>query len=56
MKTETEWALLVKTQISKQQALEAAIMELHPYEVPCILYRKVEASSSFAQWVVEETS
>lgn len=52
-----EVALAVKTARRKFPALENAVRELHPYEVPCILALPIEAGSRpYLQWVEESTA
>ncbi len=55
MKNEMEWAMILKSQISLQDSLEKRILELHPFETPCILFHKLESEPHFYKWVVEQT-
>ena len=51
-----EWRLLLKTSPNRYAALEAAIMEHHPYDLPAIVALPCsQALPSFAQWVAEES-
>lgn len=52
----TECLLLIKTAADRLEALQAAIIELHPYELPEVL--AVEAGSGLDRtlgWIIEET-
>ena len=50
-----EWLCQIKTRRDKYAELEAAIRELHPYDVPEILAVSVAAASdAYAQWLHEE--
>ncbi len=51
-----EVALLAKTTPDQYEALEARVLELHPYEVPCIeRFDEDDVLDSYGQWVAEET-
>jgi periplasmic divalent cation tolerance protein len=55
IETSQEWTCLIKSLESKYTALEAAIRELHPYEVPEILATRVVAGSKdYLDWVAAE--
>jgi len=50
-----EYTLRVKTKPSLQDRVISRIEELHPYEVPEIIGRKIEiVNKSYAQWVHDE--
>ncbi|MBY4594570.1 divalent-cation tolerance protein CutA [Ottowia caeni] len=52
----TEWRILLKTASDRYQALEAAILQHHPYDLPAIVaLPSSHALASFAQWVGEES-
>jgi periplasmic divalent cation tolerance protein len=58
-KTETsaEWLCVVKTQQALYSSVEAAIRELHSYEVPEIVATPIVAGSeSYLSWVRSETT
>ena len=55
-KNEPEWAMLLKSQIPLQDTLEKRILELHPFDTPCILFHKLESEPQFFNWVIEQTS
>jgi periplasmic divalent cation tolerance protein len=51
---DSEWLLLVKTLDSKYQALEAAVRELHGYELPEILALSVHrGEKNYLRWIEE---
>jgi periplasmic divalent cation tolerance protein len=52
----TEWVCTLKSTPALYRRIEAAIRELHPYEVPEIVSIAVEkALPAYASWVQEET-
>jgi len=52
IETAEEWLCLVKTRRSQYEPLEAAIRELHPYEVPEILAVPVVAGfAAYLEWL-----
>ena len=52
----TEIPLLIKTTEQRYAAVEAAILELHPYELPEILYVTVSGGlPAYTQWLQQET-
>lgn len=54
---EPEWRLLLKTEASRYPALEAAIRELHSYELPAIVAVPVSAAlPAFAGWVAQSVA
>ncbi|MBN8680562.1 MAG: divalent-cation tolerance protein CutA [Chitinophagales bacterium] len=52
---EGEWVSLLKTRLELETALEKAVQELHPYEVPCIMRLEVRANEAYEKWVEEST-
>ena len=53
----TEIPLLIKTTRQLYAAVEAAIRELHPYELPEIIYVTVDGGlPTYIQWIQQETS
>ena len=56
VETATEFPVLMKTTAAAYPALERAIRELHPYELPEILAVPLRTGlSDFFQWVEAET-
>ncbi len=52
----TEIPLLIKSTAQHYAAIEAAIRELHPYELPEIVYVTVSGGlPAYIQWVEQET-
>ncbi len=56
VENEPEWPLHIKTRVALGDAVEAAIRDLHPYDVPPILRREATANADYAAWVEEETA
>ena len=55
VQTATEWLCVIKTCRDTYEGLEAAIRELHPYEVPEILATPIAAGSrSYLDWLAAE--
>lgn len=52
---EGEWVAVLKTRLSLEQAVEAALLEIHPYETPCIMRFETRANAAYAQWIEEST-
>jgi len=51
-----EIALLAKTTASRYEALKERVVELHPYDVPCIeRFDEADVLDTYGQWVDEET-
>ncbi len=50
-KTSEEAILIAKTSAAKLAEANAALTELHSYEVPCILSWEAEANDAFAEWI-----
>jgi periplasmic divalent cation tolerance protein len=54
---EKEWILFIKTQKERFEELERKVKSLHSYSVPEIIGLPiVEGSSSYLQWLLEETT
>ncbi len=50
-----EWLCLIKTRHDLYEAVEKAIVELHPYETPEIIAVPIERGSrAYRQWLAEE--
>lgn len=55
--TEQEFRVLVKTTLERYPDVEAAIRELHSYDLPAIYaFDMVRAYEPFADWVVDNSS
>lgn len=50
---EGEWVSVVKTLPNLEQAVEQAVMALHPYQTPCIARWEVRANAAYERWVAE---
>lgn len=53
---ESESIMVIKTDETLKQRLTVRIKELHSYDVPEILYWKVDASLEINQWLTDELS
>jgi periplasmic divalent cation tolerance protein len=54
---EPEWRVLFKTTADRYAAVEGAIRELHPYELPAIHSLAVaNAFEPYAQWIEQESA
>lgn len=49
--TENEVATLLKTSKHLEQAVEQAILAIHPYTTPCIIRWEVQANDAYENWV-----
>lgn len=56
VQVEEEYALRVKTRPELADAVEAAVRDWHPYELPAILRQEVQANADYEAWVVEATT
>lgn len=55
--SDQEFRLLLKTTAERYAEVEAAIRELHTYDLPSIFaFEMVRAYGPFAEWVVENSS
>jgi periplasmic divalent cation tolerance protein len=51
-----EWLCLIKTSAARYAEVEAAVRELHPYEVPEIVATSIVAGSTdYLDWMEENT-
>ncbi len=56
IETSQEWYCTIKSREDLWTALEAAVGELHPYQVPELLARSIEhAPAAYRQWVLANT-
>jgi periplasmic divalent cation tolerance protein len=53
MNDTSEFVAIVKTENKNKNKLEKKIKELHPYEIPAIIYFNAKASKEFENWVRE---
>lgn len=57
IENETEWQLIVKTDLSQFPAIEAKIKAVHSYEVPEIIAVPITAGSeSYLSWIGENVT
>ncbi len=55
VETGKEIVSLVKTRKSNWSKVKKAVEAMHPYETPCIMKLEVEANTSYAKWIHDET-
>ena len=48
---EGEWVSILKTSVDLETALEKAILEIHPYETPCITRFEARANAAYEKWI-----
>lgn len=54
---DAEVLLVVKTHATRRQALAARLRELHPYDVPELVFLDVSAGSApYLEWIAKEVS
>lgn len=51
-----EWMCLMKTTVDTYPALEALILDAHPYETPEITASPITGSPGYLNWIGRETS
>ena len=49
-----EFVILVKTTEDKFELLQAELIKVHPYKIPCIIKTAVTANAPYAQWLNAE--
>lgn len=55
--SESEWQLLIKTDLAKFEALKTKVQELHSYEVPEIIALEIIAGSeAYLNWIGQSLS
>lgn len=56
IENDKEFRLMAKTSPAAVAACQAAIAEIHPYDLPEIVVLSATASSAYAEWVINQTS
>jgi periplasmic divalent cation tolerance protein len=51
-----EFALLAKTMAEKVEAVKEEVLELHSYELPCIVWWNVKGYDPYISWIEETVS
>ena len=51
LKTDKEYAALIKAPFDKKDKLIKRLKEIHPYELPCILVIDAAAIPEYAKWL-----
>lgn len=52
---EGEWVSILKTKLSLEDKVEAAISEIHSYDTPCIMRFELRSNAAYQQWIEEST-
>ena len=56
LRQEPEWRVLFKTLDARYAAVEAALRELHPYELPAIhAYALAHVDAAYAAWIAQQS-
>ena len=53
---EKEWVSLLKTTKERWPVLEQLLLNIHPYDVPCLMHWEVSANAAYEQWIHEEVA
>ncbi len=57
VQSESETAFLAKTAADRYEALQACLLEMHPYEVPCVVALSIDRGyEPFLRWVEAQTA
>ncbi|NNE28414.1 MAG: divalent-cation tolerance protein CutA [Saprospiraceae bacterium] len=48
-----EWVSLIKTTKEMWEAVNDAVEELHPYDIPCLIRHEVKANEAYENWIRE---
>ncbi len=51
VQSEGEWVSILKTTLEVWPEVEKELLEIHPYDTPCILKIEVSANESYEQWI-----
>ncbi len=51
VQAEGEWVCIMKTTLEAHPLVERRLLELHPYDTPCILKVEVSANAAYEQWI-----
>jgi len=52
---EGEWVSILKTRLGLEDAMEKAILQIHPYATPCVMRFEARANAAYEKWVEECT-
>jgi periplasmic divalent cation tolerance protein len=56
IESDQEAVLIAKTRADAREALQARVIDLHPYEVPCVVFLPVEGGNpDYLDWITRET-
>jgi periplasmic divalent cation tolerance protein len=56
IESDQEAVLIAKTRADAREALQARVIDLHPYEVPCVVFLPVAGGNpDYLDWITRET-
>ncbi|MEL6987551.1 MAG: divalent-cation tolerance protein CutA, partial [Bacteroidota bacterium] len=56
MEEKQEVIAWLKTNKHQWDSLKAKIIEIHPYDTPCVIKFEVEANEEYSKWILQNTS
>lgn len=51
VQNEREWVSILKTTIEASSLVERRLLEIHPYDTPCVIKIEVSANAAYEEWV-----
>ena len=56
IESSSEWAMEIKVHVSRKENVISKIQELHPYDVPQILFWQATPSDAYGEWIRKDSS
>ncbi len=56
VQSEGEWVSILKTTLEAHPRVEQRLLEMHPYDTPCVLKIEVSANTAYEQWIRESVN
>ena len=53
---DAEFVSILKTTIENWAAVERRVLEMHPYEIPCLVKMEVSANAAYENWILESVA
>lgn len=53
--SDNEIVSLLKTRVENWEKVKSFVEQNHPYEIPCIIKKEVEANDEYVKWICDET-
>ena len=53
---EDEFVTILKSPLSLEQQVEEHIINIHSYEIPCIMRTEFRCNASYGRWILEQTT